>query len=131
MKKLDDKILAPAGRYYIGDPCYVIKDWSAACDSTQSGGKPIGRADGKEFVMLGTAYGDGGYPDQHENIYCVDSGTIGAVPLRDDEQLDEHTLSLGKVHDFPEPFICYAEGGILHFGHITIDTKDDEEYDDE
>ena len=59
----------PAGRYYIGDLCYVMHDeWDEACTlffpTNQSGRGIEGEftlKDGRRFASFTTAYGDGEY----------------------------------------------------------------------
>ena len=63
------KVEVPAGRYYLGDPCYVLGDakWHELLGScgyfgAVKGGRPIGTLDGQEVLAFGTTYGDGPYP---------------------------------------------------------------------
>ena len=68
----------PAGKYYIGDPCFVLDD--EHFDFTV--------CDGDGFVTNGThvlgyfstAYGDGCYRGTNGQSYGVDAGIIGIVP---------------------------------------------------
>ena len=119
----------PAGRYIIGDLCYRDQeDWDQMIDSYQPG-KVKSLDDGRKYVYLKTAYGDGSYSDQNGNEYWVDSGTIGIMQY-DDGKLGS---SMGHTFDFAEAFEVYESNGVLHFGHISIDTDpeaDDSQYDD-
>jgi hypothetical protein len=130
-------------RYYVGDLCYVMApEWGEVCDLTFSGdntevnGK-LQLADGRKFAIFGTAYGDGGYLDQKGNSYCVDSGTLGIIKvddIRDPEFSQERALSLGNIVEFEEEFdalVCESDDGVIQFGHIVIDTKSENDYDDE
>lgn len=76
----------PAGKYYLGDPCYVIHDelWPEFCnqidDSRIRNGDIITFQNHPVFVTS-TNYGDGVYQDQLLNFYGVDAGIIALVPL--------------------------------------------------
>jgi hypothetical protein len=69
----------PAGKYYIGDLCYVLDDEhydAAVCDGDDgfqtNGTHTIG--------YFSTAYGDGCYRGTNGKNYGVDAGIIGIVP---------------------------------------------------
>jgi hypothetical protein len=81
-----------AGKYWIGDPCYVLDDtgvdfnWSEFVDFIFKG-DPSGRLNegvvqhqGIRFGFFSTAYGDGGYYDNRGNEYGVDAGMIACIP---------------------------------------------------
>jgi hypothetical protein len=117
----------PAGKYYVGDLCYVIdKEWSEVCELTlDKRGRSIEGThtlkDGRKFAMFGTAYGDGYYRDQEGQGYSVDSGTIGCMKVEDiTEEIDP---TLGHVIDFPNDFYVKNNGGELIFGRVWIDTN--------
>jgi hypothetical protein len=115
----------PAGRYVIGDLCYRDQDdWDQMIDSID--GKVHKLSDGRQYVIMNTAYGDGSYLDQYGNEYWVDSGTIGIMQY--DGKLDSR---MGRTFDFDGPFQIYKENGKLIFGSIIIDTdpvyEDDED----
>jgi hypothetical protein len=117
----------PAGKYYVGDLCYVIDDeWSEVCDLTMDKkGRSIDGAhtlkDGRRFAMFGTAYGDGEYYDTNGNSYSVDSGSIGCMKVEDIK--GEIREDLGNIIDFPNEFYVKNNGGELIFGRIWIDTN--------
>lgn len=70
----------PAGRYYIGDPCYVFKDgWSKILGKTNYLNGPYPDDIKDKIWAHGTMYGDGGYFDQYGFEYGVDAGLIGVV----------------------------------------------------
>ena len=122
----------PAGKYFVGDLCYVMTDkqWDIVCihDLTE------GTTDsGLKFAIERTTYGDGTYSDQFDNLYSVDSGTIGCIQW--DESLTHkygaRLRELGAIIDFDKDFEVYESSGMIHIGHIGIDTGDssyDEEY---
>ena len=116
-----------AGKYYVGDLCYVLGDrWDEVCDLTikdhQCLEGEFELKDGTRFAMYGTAYGDGVYRDQNGNSYPVDSGAIGCV-LVDSITPSELDESLGNVFDFDDDFTTSADGGIIYIGEIEIDTE--------
>ena len=125
-----ERCMMPAGKYYVGDLCYVINDsktWSEVCDKTLTKqGKSIEGAftleSGKRFAMFSTAYGDGEYYDMEGNSYGVDSGTIGCIKVEDINQ-DEIREDLGNIIEFPNDFYVKKNDGKLMFGKVWIDTK--------
>jgi len=128
----DSAVSFPAGRYLIGDLCYRDDEMWDVISSVSFGKK--GRVDnfyeGTEhtFCILNTKYGDGSYEDNEESTYYVDSGTIGIMSWDKGSSLSSTS---GRVFDFPEEFKVYSDDGVLHFGHIVIDTKGESDYDDE
>lgn len=121
----------PAGKYFIGDPCYVFTDadWDAlleALDSFES--DDIQHHNGFELWAFGTAFGDGVYTDQNGIEYPVDSGLLGIVPLEmiTNPEGQEH----GTVIEFQKPVAVDHENGTFWFGQICIKTNDVNGYDD-
>lgn len=138
----------PAGKYYIGDLCYVMRDeWTEMCDLFFQGRGDHGcnegefnLKDGRRFANFNTAYGDGTYFDQSGREYGVDAGCIGCVRIEDIHQSNPansiaNSIELGHVIEFEHPFTCYADDrGLLVFGDVQIDTDppyEDEDEDDE
>ena len=91
---IEVQVQIPAGEYWLGDPCYTIKDedwipWLEACNYTEEDNL-VGVIPGTDFSAVGfrTAWGDGVYPLQKEEGYHwddvfalgVDAGLIGFVP---------------------------------------------------
>ena len=115
--------ILPAGRYYLGDPCYGFspEDWDALCDQTdcfRSG--PVVSYKGQEMVVFPTACGDGEYPDNPGNVYGVDSGLLAAVPvgLMSRDPID------GRVVDTEgQKLICHDDHGCINLGFGIIDTR--------
>jgi hypothetical protein len=121
------RITLPAGRYLIGDLCYQDDVWDEITESGDFSPFVNGvTSDGRSYAYMSTAYGDGDYLDDVGYNYYVDSGTIGIVSYPGDVKLSS---PLGRTHDFPEPFEVYSEDGVLHFGHVVIDTAGSEEQD--
>lgn len=133
-------MLFPAGKYYIGDLCYVINDWNAFCEMTIKGNDVLdGEFPWKDKVLYthGTAYGDGSFNDQFGHEYCVDAGLIGVLPFEycDRDEHNEAILELGNVVEFKEPFSCTYRNGMFYIGHLRINTdpredEDEVDYDD-
>ena len=126
----------PAGRYYVGDLCYVMHpQWDEFCDKTIIGHNcsdgEVVFENGVKVAQFGTAYGDGCYVDQIGNEYGVDAGLIGCIRVED---INDPTSNAegGNIIEFTSDFECYSENGVIHFGHIHINTgdEDDEEYDE-
>jgi hypothetical protein len=131
----------PAGKYYIGDLCYVMSDdeWEEFCSITIDGHNVIDGEfqlqDGRCFATYGTAYGDGVYHDQYGHSYSVDAGLIGCI-LVDDirvEKYEKSLLDLGTIMQFDNSFATSGgrgdEGweGLIQFGHVMIETNPIEE----
>ena len=130
----------PAGRYYIGDLCYVMHpEWAECCDlffpPNASGRGVEGEftlKDGRRFASFGTAYGDGTYTSSIGTHHSVDSGSIGCIRVEDirDNAYDniEH---LGAIVEFDQPFEVFADTGMLVFGHVKIETNTEYDWDNE
>lgn len=128
----------PAGRYYIGDLCYVMHpEWNEACALFFPPGVP-GRGvegefvlkDGRGFASFGTAWGDGTYNSNIGTEHIVDSGSIGCIRVED---IQDSTYSdierLGAIVEFAQPFeVKKVSQGLIKFGHVEIET--DSEYND-
>lgn len=141
MKIRNVEVEVPAGQYILGDPCYAVPEdeWMELLESCDYFDNPIGKITRRDksyyrIVAFSTRWGDGSYSGTDGNIYPVDAGLIGLVPI----QLlgsDAHALrdDLSKIVTFYTPTKCSSDGeGKLRFGHITIDTDPaDEEEDDE
>jgi hypothetical protein len=134
-----DSITLPAGKYYIGDLCYVFEDeeWDNFFSDTlnqpdegqhrfaiTNGGFEV---NGKKLWYHGTAYGDGGYPDQNGHIYSVDAGLIGVLPFELVVHKYENLYRLGNVVEYDYDFECSYEDGTFYIGPLRIPTGDDEE----
>jgi hypothetical protein len=129
-----------AGKYYVGDLCYVLDNrWNEFCSVTIPGNKVLDGEmqlpDGTKFATYCTAFGDGVYNDQFGNSYGVDAGLIGCVLVEDvDKETPVADLPhLGAVFDFPNDFATSETNGVITIGHVVIDTgyhdDDEEDYD--
>jgi hypothetical protein len=120
-----EKIQMPAGRYYVGDLCYLLGDeWDVVCDLVIQDQRCLeGKftlPDGRDFVMFGTMYGDGSYDDNEARVYLVDSGSIGCMLVPEDAP----EIRGGNCITFQHPFEAYAKDGALVFGSVRIETGD-------
>ncbi len=130
---MENVFVMPAGKYYVGDLCYVTgrEWWNEFCKTTIKGHICF---DGKftimnnEICFFGTAHGDGYYNDNCGNGYGVDAGLIGIMKVEDITAIPkEKLLNEYVVVDFKEDFECYSESGVLTFGDISINTSYDED----
>jgi hypothetical protein len=123
----------PAGRYYIGDLCYVMHpEWDEFCELTIQGEQCLDGEftlkDGRRFATLRTAYGDGTYRSNIGTSHCVDAGLIGCIRVEDiRDNAYEDIDTLGAIVEFDHPFEVEADYGLLKFGHVLIETAADEE----
>jgi len=116
------------GTYYIGDLCYVMNtNWDELCDLTiddnnncKEGEFILGKI---PFAMYNTLHGDGLYLDQNGSPYAVDSGSIGCVSIENLSQADLDAASkYSKLITFDQAFTTKNIDGVIHIGHIVIDT---------
>ncbi len=118
----------PAGKYFIGDPCYVFNDdtWDTLCEKhldAMSTGE-IFEFNGHQVWSHSTAYGDGVYGDQNGAEYGVDAGLLGIVPIALIE--DPAGEELGTMIEFQRSVVVSYENGTFYIGHITIKTGNDD-----
>ena len=87
-----------AGKYYVGDPCYVLgdkahKELCKMCfptgNTTGIEGKSV-LSDGRIVVSFNCPHGDGVYGDQSGMSYMVDSGWLGITLLEGLEEQWKH-----------------------------------------
>lgn len=124
----------PAGKYYVGDLCYVLNqpgEWDEFCKLTISGASCLDGEftlpDGRRFATYSTAYGDGEYPDNRGNSYGVDAGLIGCILMSDIPSVSvQEAEDCGAVIDFTRDFETGSHEGVIHLGHVRIDTSYDE-----
>ena len=134
------KEVMKAGRYYIGDLCYILddKDWSEVCDLTfpfnQNKHKDVASVElggrftlknGKIISLYGTEHGDGTYQiknmkDNNIGKLHVDSGTLGCVMIKDKSELP---MGSGyKTKTFKEDFeLDYTNSGDIVFKNLDGD----------
>jgi hypothetical protein len=128
----------PAGDYYIGDLCYVMKDeWDECCslffDGRTDHGCNEGQftlKDGRRFVNFNTAYGDGEYETTTIHKIGVDSGSIGCILVSDIRGMERaNILKMGIIYNFESDFGTSTDGENLRFGPVTVFTGNHEEDD--
>ena len=129
--------MMPAGKYYIGDICYVMSDdWDEVCDLTIKDSKVINgefeMKDGRRFAMYSTKYGDGLYRSNMGTKHAVDSGTIGCILVDDIIDIPKFEVEdkLGTVVTIDRSFGTGERDGLIVFGDIIINTESDEWYED-
>lgn len=119
--------VAKAGKYYIGDPCYVFsrEDWDELGDQTDWFNKTnLVEFRGHTLFAAHTAYGDGSYEDNEGYVYPVDAGLIGIVPI---ELVSKpEGLESGRVKEFETEFSVATDIGLFAFDRIVIDTRGEE-----
>jgi len=130
-----------AGKYYIGDLCYVMHpEWDEFCSLTISGHNVLdgefNLKDGRRFATFTTKWGDGTYKDEQGRKYGVDAGLIGCIALNDiDLNADGNFITGGQIVQFDNDFtVSGGESyesrrdwdGVIRIGHIVIKTDDDE-----
>lgn len=132
----------PAGRYFIGDLCYVsdntqeclIPDWESFLVHTSDLTDYQGTYDSRWCAGDATAYGDGTYTDNKGREYPVDSSSIGIIQIKesDNEEFIKSIVDseIGLVHTFSKGFNVKFDNGLFKFGDIVIDTRSDFEEDD-
>jgi hypothetical protein len=130
----------PAGRYYIGDLCYVMHpEWNECCDLFFPPGHPprgvegeFTLKDGRRFASFGTAYGDGTYSSNIRTSHSVDSGSIGCIRVEDIRDNAYNNIEeLGAIVEFTTPFEVSSNSGVLVFGHVEIETSGDSDWNSE
>jgi len=126
-----------AGRYYIGDPCHVLKDeiytriWGAIYDYKE--GKFA--INGHDFIVHSTHGGDGTFYDHKQRKYVVESGMIAAISMElvdpSEEKIKECKKN-GIIITFHTPFQFIYDAGIFYIqsykNFIEINTRNEEEY---
>lgn len=113
-----------AGRYYVGDPCYVIPDelWDDAINAYQVTEEQAASFDvsGNRVWFADCVEGESDYTDGNRT-YVNDTTLLGLVPeaLVKPEGADDD----GPIQEFPNDFHVERTGdGVLFIGHLMIDT---------
>jgi len=122
--------LFPAGEYWLGDPALFLdkKLYVSLLDVqfTNDADFCAGYYEDQMIAAMRTAYGDGIYHDNENNIYQVDSGLIGLIPrsLRSDFS----SAQQGRFVNLKESTIFVKDNaGTFNLGldgrYITIHTR--------
>ena len=140
----NNPLTLPAGTYYVGDLCYVLGDrWDEVCSLLDAPGVDFDgpaptqtvftMADGTVFACMKTMYGDGTYETSDGDVVGVDSGTVGAVLVKDITRAGQESLHVGQTVELAE-CVPYRHDGTLYFGDYEVYTAEwaeEEEYYDE
>ncbi len=108
------KYTAPAGKYYIGDLCYVLGNTLYKGVFGKNGyesGLYTQKDTGNFFLVAGTAYGDGEYTGSDDRAFVVDAGIIGITPASCMTKNDGG----GHIYTFEKPVQCTFGDGIFTF----------------
>jgi len=121
-----------AGKYYIGDLCYIMHpEWDEFCSLTINGHNVLdgefNLKDGRRFATFTTKWGDGTYKDEQGRSYGVDAGLIGCINVEDITPSELENLKDGHVVEFLQDFSTFSAGGIIRIGSVCIDTDFAEE----
>jgi len=109
--------------YYVGDPCYIIRDelWDDFCtklfanEEFNKGGHYDGSIQWEnQTIEIWSNGGDGtwSFPirdDYGDNSFCVDSGTFCVIDIDKLENIDDSGLRLGMRFN-KEPTLCVEDG---------------------
>lgn len=111
------------GTYWVGDLCYVLQadEWDELMIQTSLAEEAVAEIRGFKVGYCGTAFGDGVYMDEERNLYPVDSGSIGIMPL-EKIKVSNKIMQLGRIIQMPESFSIENQNGRLRFGNVLIDT---------
>lgn len=128
------------GKYILGDPCYIALD---VCDLDMFNDTYYDPEDDVEQDE-NIVQGERGEPRFHDgwevaaafnthfttptwcsdstNTYSflINSGVVCLMSLSYNPHFNEENA---HIINFEDDFECHAEGGVLHFGHVKIDTK--------
>ena len=147
-KSISQEVTIPAGEYYLGDPCYALtyEQWDRVIAKTNCFGaensilqdsddEALAVVDGGIILGFGTAYGDGYYDTEIPGIggfsIMVDSGLIGLVSKDLAEGSGNSSIQFMKLVRLPSLTVCTNEDGVMTFGMIEVNTRDDSDDDDE
>lgn len=133
--------MMPAGKYYVGDLCYVMHDvWDEFCELTSDGNDMLSGeftlADGRRFASYSTLYGDGSYPCSTGAVLDVDAGLIGCILVSDIKdpgaQTEAALRGYGTIIEFTRMFATGDNAkGRIYFDHHTVETGDYAEDEDD
>ena len=130
-----EKITSPSGKFYVGDPCYVLSDdiyYGIWDDKYNFEDGIIDCGNGLSFLVHGTAYGDGSYQGTNGTEYGVDSGTLAVIPM--DLIAKTDGVQFGSVETSNTAWLDYNDGNFditLDNKAFTIETGDYEEDDED
>lgn len=113
-------ITLPAGKYFYGDPCYVL---------SRDDFDKLYEGELQNCALLKTRHGDGCYGDNTNNTLYVDSGHLGLVNATyfNNEKINKHNFSLeelGEFVTFDKKVKVTIERGRMSFNGRCLDTND-------
>jgi hypothetical protein len=119
----------PPGKYYIGDPLYVLDEsWATITELTEhfENKEPL---EFQGYTLWGhsTAFGEGTYTDQNSSEYSVESGVLAAIPIDLIEVPDGE--SEGTIIECNNGLKIEHVNGTFWFDNICIKTRDVDEDD--
>lgn len=127
----------PAGRYWVGDPCYCFDgSWHKILDSSNYLKEPYYKDGVAVVCALSTAHGDGMYLDRQGRSYPVDAGLIGLVLCGEEDYAPG-----SRIVEFGNEIKCYVNDDVA--GHVIVfdsgdvkieiptESEDEDNYDDE
>lgn len=125
----------PAGKYYIGDACYVIDDekWMDFLETgfwpAEKKGEVVFEYEGHKCFAHYTAFGDGVYTECKTGAQLpVDAGMLSAIPLALIAKRSlEDAAKLGIIVEFEHDVSVSYEDGTFYIGGHTIHTGDSDE----
>jgi hypothetical protein len=131
-----------AGRYFVGDLCYVMHpEWDEVCNLFFEGRTDHGcnegeftLKDGRRFAAYNTLYGDGLYGSNRGTSHPVDAGLIGCIRIEDisEDVTEAHLLGYGAIVTFDTDFDTgTSPDGTIRFDTMEVytgDTEDEEIY---
>jgi len=142
-KKLDDAIVLPPGKYYIGDLCYPLDEsdlyinvWSKSNHIAPS----FYHSDVGSIIMNYTEYDNGTYMDSAHNTYSVCNGNITMISMEiiEEELLKENLSSCmkasindfvegGHIHTFTHPIMLRFENNLFQictlYEHVVLEIR--------
>ena len=110
-------------RMFIGDICYALDDdiYYNIWGKEMAWEDGVIHKDGEACsVVVSTRYGDGIYPDEHDNDFPVDAGVIGVTSSLYQDKYK--ALSGGKIIDVPSKVAVVSVE--YDDGYIYIEVKD-------
>jgi len=123
----------PAGTYYFGDPCYVIREtWTDVLEDTDF----MEDFTNTQLVLRAgsTAHGDGTYMGNDRfsgHQFGVDAGLLGFVPVNEMTVSPEYAADYGSIIEMNEPFRFETDNGVYSVnGTVIVDTSSYEDLDD-
>ena len=102
--------------FYIGDICYVLDDviYYGVWGKNGYVDGQYKTDNGYAFAVASTMYGDGCYLDEDDNVYGVDAGILGIVPLELVSDIDKAN-EYGLVVECKGEAVMNAREGDFYF----------------